>query len=67
MNRRVGSTIQDYQKLVALLEFTSNNVPFCKEAAMMFFSNTIHKNELREKLKILPRHEKVAFFSFFGE
>jgi len=67
MNRRVSSTIQDYQKLMALMEFKTNNVSFCKEAAMMFFSNTTYKGVLREKLRSLPKHEKVAFYSVFTE
>lgn len=61
MNRRVSSTIQDYQKLIALMEFKTNNVPFCKESGMMFFSNTIYKAELEEKLEFLPRHKDVEF------
>lgn len=67
MNRRVSSTIQDYQKLMALMEFKTNNVPFCKEAAMMFFSNTTYRAVLRAKLRSLPEHEKVAFYSVFTE
>ena len=64
MNIRVSSTIQDYKKLATLMEFTyPNNIPFCNEAAMMFFSNTIHKAKLKKKLKSLPLHKKVGFFS----
>ena len=62
-----SSTIQDYQKLIALMEFRTNNVPFCKEATMMFFSNTTYKTALREKLKSLPKNEKVTFYSVFTE
>jgi len=67
MNRQVSSTLQDYQKLVALMEFETNNVSYCKEAAMMFFSNTRHKDLLSEKLGSLPRHAKVALYSVFAE
>jgi len=63
MNRKVSSVIQDYKKLIALMEFTyPDNTPFCKEAAMMLFSNTIHKNRLKEMLYPLPLHKKVSFF-----
>lgn len=65
MNRRINSTIQDYQKLVALMEYKCpNNIPFCKEASMMFFSNTTHKSKLKEKLESLSQHKKVEFFDF---
>ncbi len=49
MKRRVTSTKQDYDKLVALknLKYTGNRL-FCKEAAMFFFSNTTHEDELDE-------------------
>jgi hypothetical protein len=47
MKRRVASTDQDYEKLVALKKFEfAHDMPFCKEAAMLFFSNTAHKQEL---------------------
>lgn len=63
MERRVTSTLQDYQKLEALMEFGTNNVPYCREAAMMFFSNTRHPGNLNEKLAGIQRNEKVALFS----
>lgn len=64
MKRRVDSTIQDYRKLIALMEFTyPNNKSFCKEAAMMLFSNTTYKTELKEMLSYIPINEKVSFFS----
>ena len=63
MNRRVSSTIQDYKKLVELMRFAiPNNIPFCKEAAMMFFSNTRYKKDLKEKFSSFQRNEKVEFF-----
>jgi len=63
MNRRVSATIQDYQKLVALMEHKHpKGIPFCKEAGMMFFSNTINKTKLKEKLESLSQHRKVEFF-----
>mgnify|MGYP001039080943 CR=1 FL=1 len=62
MNRWVSSTIQDYQKLVALMKCRSlTNIPFCKESGMMFLSNTIHKTKLEEKLESLPRRKDVEF------
>jgi hypothetical protein len=52
MKRRVASTNQDYEKLVALKKFKfTHNVPFCKDAAMLFFSNTTHKEKLKEMFK----------------
>lgn len=63
MNRRVSSTIQDYKKLVELMRFaTPNNIPFCKEAAMMFFSNTRYEDYLNKKFSSFPLSEKVEFF-----
>jgi len=63
MKRRVDSTIQDYRKLVALREFTySDGVPFCREAAMMFFSNTSYKGELKRILSSTPVNTKASFF-----
>lgn len=63
MNRRVSSTIQDYKKLVELMKFaTPNNIPFCKEAAMMFFSNTRYEDHLNKKFSSFPLTEKVEFF-----
>jgi uncharacterized short protein YbdD (DUF466 family) len=63
MDRRIRSMVQDYKKLIALMEFTNpRKIPFCNEAAMLFFSNTIYKVRLRDKLKSLPRHSKVKFF-----
>jgi hypothetical protein len=67
MDRRVTSTLQDHEKLVALMEFKTNNTPYCGEAAMMFFSNTKHKGKLNEKLADIQRHEKVALYSIFDE
>jgi len=64
MNRRVESNIQDYQKLVALMEYEGvTDIPFCKEAGIMFFSNTIHKTKLKEKLESLPKNKNVEFFA----
>jgi hypothetical protein len=67
MDRRVTSTLQDYRKLVALMEFETNHIPYCREAAMMFFSNTKHKAKLSEKLADIQKHEKVALYSVFAE
>jgi hypothetical protein len=55
MERRIDSTNQDYQKLVALMNFPEpHKIPFCKEAAMLFFSNTPHKSELQKKPRLFP-------------
>jgi hypothetical protein len=65
MKRRVESIVQDYQKLVALMKFRQvNDLSFCKEAAMLFFSNTLHRVELESNLKSIKIDEKVAFSSF---
>jgi len=62
MERRVASTIQDYKKLVALTEFMfPHDTPFCKEAAMLFFSNTAYKDELNERFKSFSE-DKVPCF-----
>ena len=66
MERRIDSTNQDYQKLVALMNFPEpHKIPFCKEAAMLFFSNTPHKSELQKKLgSSIKRDKKVSLHSF---
>jgi hypothetical protein len=65
MKRRVESTVQDYQKLVALMKFRQvNDLSFCKEAAMLFFSNTSHRVELERTLNSIKIDEKIAFSSF---
>jgi hypothetical protein len=62
MEGKVASTIQDYQKLTALTEFRfPNDVHFCKEAAMLFFSNTAYKNELEETFRKLPENKVPCF------
>lgn len=60
MQRRVDSTRQDYKKLIALMDpkYSSRTV-FCKEAAMLFFSNTKHKNMLDGKLQRFPSQENI--------
>ena len=64
MKRRIDSAIQDYKKLTALMEFAyQDNEPFCKEAAMMLFSNTTYKSKLEKMLSYIPTNEKVSFFS----
>jgi hypothetical protein len=65
MKRRVESIVQDYQKLVALMKFRQvNDLSFCKEASMLFFSNTDHRVELEKTLSSIKIDEKVAFSSF---
>jgi len=62
MEGKVASTIQDYQKLTALTEFRfPNDVCFCKEAAMFFFSNTAYKDELEEIFRKLPENKVPCF------
>jgi len=64
MRRKVSSTIQDYNKLVAVKQFAyPDGTPFCHEAAMMLFSNTIHKDQLEEILASFPLRKAVSFFS----
>jgi len=64
MKRRVLSAKQDYDKLVALMKFSyAGKIPFCKEAAMLLFSNTRHRGELEEMLKLISVDEKVSFHS----
>lgn len=65
MKRRVASANQDYKKLVALKKFEfAPNVAFCKEAAMLFFSNTTHKEELNEIFS--PYKEEVQIFKILN-
>jgi len=65
MKRRVRSIVQDYQKLVALMKLRQvNDLSFCKEAAMLFFSNTGYRVELEGTLSSIKIDEKVAFSSF---
>jgi len=67
MRRKVGSTMQDYNKLVAVKQFAYlDGTPFCREAAMMLFSNTIHKNKLNEILASFPLRKEVSFFSIIA-
>lgn len=67
MDRRVSSIKQDYQKLVALMEFKTNNVSYCREAAMMFFSNIKHKDQLKKKIANIQKHGKVSLYSIFAQ
>lgn len=65
MKRRVESIAQDYQKLAALMKLRQiNDLPFCKEAAMLFFSNTCYRVELERTLSSIKIDDKVAFSSF---
>lgn len=67
MKRRVESIVQDYQKLVALMKFRQvNDLSFCKEAAMLFFSNTDYKVELERTLSSVKIDDKVAFHKFLN-
>jgi len=64
MKRRVDSAKQDYDKLVTVRnpEYSGNKL-FCKEAAMLFFSNTVHKDELNSlfDFSIEPRVSLLKF------
>ena len=60
MQRRVNSTVQDYKKLVAIMDFRCpTESPFCKEAAMLFFSNTAHEDTLKNMFHSFPEDKKV--------
>ena len=62
MKRRVLSAKQDYDKLVALMKFPyTGKIPFCREAAMLLFSNTRYRGELVDMLKLISIDEKVSF------
>jgi len=62
MKRRVDSTIQDYKKLGALTKHKlSTNVKFCREAAMLFFSNTEHKDKLERLFESFPKSNVPCF------
>lgn len=62
MKGRVASTIQDYKKLVALTQtLLRDAVPFCRNAAMFFFSNTKYRDELDEAFESLSE-DKVPCF-----
>ena len=66
MDRRFKSTIQDYKKLVELMKITTPT-PFCKEAAMMFFSNTRYKDELNKKFRTFPFNANVELFRYISQ
>ena len=62
MARRVESASQDYKKLIALAEYRyPNGTAFCKEATMLFVSNTHDKTALRKKLDSIPVREGFPF------
>jgi len=64
MKRRVESVIQDYQKLIALMEWQyADSMPFCKEAAMMLFSNTSFKEKLKDLLSSITIDKRVSLLS----
>lgn len=66
MDRRFKSTIQDYEKLVELMKITTPT-PFCKEAAMMFFSNTRYKDQLNKKFRSFPFKANVGLFRYISQ
>lgn len=60
---RVESTVQDYKKLVELMKLRySNGVPFCKQAGMMFFSNTRHRDRLNQMFDSFQEDKEVRLF-----
>jgi hypothetical protein len=64
MKRRVQSAKQDYNKMVALMKFPYvGRVPFCREAAMLLFSNTRHSGELASMLNMISLDDAVSFHS----
>jgi len=64
MERRVKSTIQDYKKLISLMDFKHDNAtPFCKKAGMMFFANTKHKDLMRQIISSVQVNEKVELIT----
>ena len=63
MDRRFRSTIQDYEKLAELMKISAPT-PFCREAAMMFFSNTRYTHELNEKFRSFPFNRSVKLFRY---
>ncbi|MFX0136518.1 MAG: hypothetical protein ACFFDN_22955 [Candidatus Hodarchaeota archaeon] len=64
MDRRVKSSNQDYKKLISLMNFKHDDVtPFCKEAGMMFFANTKHKDLMKQKIRSVKKNEKVEFIT----
>lgn len=68
MKRRVQSTIQDYQKLVALMKFRhGDSIPFCKQSVMMFFSNSPHKDKLENMLNSIKTHDEVQLYKILEQ
>ncbi len=66
MERRVKSTIQDYEKLVKLMKITTPT-PFCREAAMMFFSNTRHTDALNKEFRHFPLNPDVELLRYVSQ
>jgi hypothetical protein len=63
MQRSVKSTVQDYKKLVELMNFKHpSGVPYCKQAGMLFFSNTSHKNRVNRMFDSFQEDKKVQLF-----
>jgi hypothetical protein len=64
MKRRVESAEQDYRKLITLMGWKyPDSTRFCKEAAMMFFSNTSFKEDLNRMLSSIDIDRRVSFLS----
>jgi len=62
MKRRVQAAKQDYDKMVALMKFPYvGSIPFCREAAMLLFSNTRHSGELASMLNMISLDDAVSF------
>jgi hypothetical protein len=60
MQRRVDSTVQDSKKLIAVMDPKySGGTAFCKEAAMLFFSNTEHADALNGMFERFPKQENA--------
>jgi len=64
MERRVKSTVQDYKKLISLMEFKhDDHTPYCKEAGMIFFANTKYQDIMRKKMSSVQVNKKVSLLT----
>jgi len=60
----IGYARQDYQKICAVADFRfSENVPFCKEAAMLYFASTEHKERLKAGLNRIKTIKDVPLLT----
>jgi len=60
----IGYARQDYQKICAVADFRfDENVPFCKEAAMLYFASTEHKERLKAGLNRIKTIKDVPLLT----